>query len=433
MIFNISKTQTTLIILRFMDKLVIRGGNPLQGDVKISGAKNAVLPIMASSLLVDGITVIRNVPDLRDTKTFIKLLEILGAKCVLDGSTLSVDASDISSLEAPYDLVKTMRASFYVMGPLLGRFGETKVSLPGGCAWGPRPVDYHLKGFEKLGASIDLNQGYILARTDKLCGAEISFEIASVGATANILMAAVLADGATFINNAAVEPHIVQLCEVLIDMGAIIDGVGTHKLKIEGVSKLNPVEVQVIPDMIEAGTFLMAGATLGDIKLIGVDPSHLNIVLEKLDNVGCDLSLGDNSISIKQNNSILASDITTDVHPGFPTDLQAQWIALMSVADGTSVVTETIYLDRFSHVPELVRLGANITLENNIAIVRGQKSLTGAQVMSTDIRASASLVIAALIADGRSDISRIYHIDRGYEKIEEKFKLLGADITREKE
>ena len=433
MILNISKTQTTLIILRFMDKLVIRGGNPLQGDVKISGAKNAVLPIMASSLLVDGITVIRNVPDLRDTKTFIKLLEILGAKCVLDGSTLSVDASDINSLEAPYDLVKTMRASFYVMGPLLGRFGETKVSLPGGCAWGPRPVDYHLKGFEKLGASIDLNQGYILARTDKLCGAEISFEIASVGATANILMAAVLADGATFINNAAVEPHIVQLCEVLIDMGAIIDGVGTHKLKIEGVSKLNPVEVQVIPDMIEAGTFLMAGATLGDIKLIDVDPSHLNIVLEKLDNVGCDLSLGDNSISIKQNNSILASDITTDVHPGFPTDLQAQWIALMSVADGTSVVTETIYLDRFSHVPELVRLGANITLENNIAIVRGQKSLTGAQVMSTDIRASASLVIAALIADGRSDISRIYHIDRGYEKIEEKFKLLGADITREKE
>ena len=433
MIFNISKTQTTLIILRFMDKLVIRGGNPLQGDVKISGAKNAVLPIMASSLLVDGITVIRNVPDLRDTKTFIKLLEILGAKCVLDGSTLSIDASDINSLEAPYDLVKTMRASFYVMGPLLGRFGETKVSLPGGCAWGPRPVDYHLKGFEKLGASIDLNQGYILARTDKLCGAEISFEIASVGATANILMAAVLADGATFINNAAVEPHIVQLCEVLIDMGAIIDGVGTHKLKIEGVSKLNPVEVQVIPDMIEAGTFLMAGATLGDIKLIDVDPSHLNIVLEKLDNVGCDLSLGDNSISIKQNNSILASDITTDVHPGFPTDLQAQWIALMSVADGTSVVTETIYLDRFSHVPELVRLGANITLENNIAIVRGQKSLTGAQVMSTDIRASASLVIAALIADGRSDISRIYHIDRGYEKIEEKFKLLGADITREKE
>lgn len=416
-----------------MDKLVIHGGNPLQGDVKISGAKNAVLPIMASSLLVDGITVIRNVPDLRDTKTFIKLLEILGAKCVLDGSTLSVDASDINSLEAPYDLVKTMRASFYVMGPLLGRFGETKVSLPGGCAWGPRPVDYHLKGFEKLGASIDLNQGYILARTDKLCGAEISFEIASVGATANILMAAVLADGATFINNAAVEPHIVQLCEVLIDMGAIIDGVGTHKLKIEGVSKLNPVEVQVIPDMIEAGTFLMAGATLGDIKLIDVDPSHLNIVLEKLDNVGCDLSLGDNSISIKQNNSILASDITTDVHPGFPTDLQAQWIALMSVADGTSVVTETIYLDRFSHVPELVRLGANITLENNIAIVRGQKSLTGAQVMSTDIRASASLVIAALIADGRSDISRIYHIDRGYEKIEEKFKLLGADITREKE
>ena len=416
-----------------MDKIIIEGQQRISGSVNISGAKNAVLPIMTAALIADGKTEISKVPNLRDTRTMIRLLEIIGAKCSFSDDTLKIDTESVNNPEAPYDLVKTMRASFYVLGPLIARFGYVKVSLPGGCAWGPRPVDYHLKGFEKLGASIDLNQGYILARTDKLCGAEISFEIASVGATANILMAAVLADGATVINNAAVEPHIVQLCEVLIDMGAIIDGVGTHKLKIEGVSKLNPVEVQVIPDMIEAGTFLMAGATLGDIKLIDVDPSHLNIVLEKLDNVGCDLSLGDNSISIKQNNSILASDITTDVHPGFPTDLQAQWIALMSVADGTSVVTETIYLDRFSHVPELVRLGANITLENNIAIVRGQKSLTGAQVMSTDIRASASLVIAALIADGRSDISRIYHIDRGYEKIEEKFKLLGADITREKE
>ena len=416
-----------------MDKLVVHGGKRLKGNVKISGAKNAVLPIMASSLLVNGTTIIHNVPDLRDTRTFIKLLEILGAKCTLKDSTLSIDASDITSLEAPYDLVKTMRASFYVMGPLLGRFGESKVSLPGGCAWGPRPVDYHLKGFEKLGATIDLNQGYILAQSEKLQGSEISFEIASVGATANILMAAVLAEGKTFINNAAVEPHIVQLCDVLVDMGANIRGIGTHRLEIEGVSSLRPVEVKVIPDMIEAGTFLMAGATLGEITLTDVDPSHLNIVLEKLDHAGCDLAIDDSKITIKQNDFIRSTDITTDVHPGFPTDLQAQWIALMSVADGTSVVTETIYLDRFSHVPELVRLGANISLENNIAIIRGQKSLTGAQVMSTDIRASASLVIAALIADGRSDISRIYHIDRGYEQIEEKFKLLGADIFREKE
>jgi len=416
-----------------VDKLVINGGKPLSGSVKISGAKNAVLPIMASSLLADGLTEIKNVPNLRDTRTFVDLLDILGAECNFNSPSLSIDASNITSLEAPYDLVKTMRASFYVMGPLLARFGEAKVSLPGGCAWGPRPVDYHLKGFERLGATIELNQGYILAKADGLKGADIYFEIASVGATANILMAAVLAKGITNITNAAVEPHIVQLCDVLNQMGAEITGVGTNKLIINGVEKLNPVTINVIPDMIEAGTFLMAGAALGDIELVDVDPDHLTIVLEKLEQAGCDLSLGTNSISIRKNDQINPTDMTTDVHPGFPTDLQAQWIALMSIANGTSIVTETIYLDRFSHIPELTRLGANISLENNVAIIRGQKKLTGAQVMSTDIRASASLVIAALIANGRSDISRIYHIDRGYEQIEEKFKLLGAEIHREKE
>ena len=416
-----------------MDKLVINGGKPLSGTVKISGAKNAVLPIMASSLLADGLTEIKNVPNLRDTRTFVDLLDILGAECNFNSPSLSIDASNITSLEAPYDLVKTMRASFYVMGPLLARFGEAKVSLPGGCAWGPRPVDYHLKGFERLGATIELNQGYILAKADRLKGADIYFEIASVGATANILMAAVLAKGVTNITNAAVEPHIVQLCDVLNQMGADITGVGTNKLIINGVEKLNPTTINVIPDMIEAGTFLMAGAALGDIELVDVDPNHLTIVLEKLEQAGCDLSLGTNSISIRKNDQINPTDMTTDVHPGFPTDLQAQWIALMSIANGTSIVTETIYLDRFSHIPELTRLGANISLENNVAIIRGQKKLTGAQVMSTDIRASASLVIAALIANGRSDISRIYHIDRGYEQIEEKFKLLGAEIHREKE
>ena len=416
-----------------MDKLVVNGGRELRGRVKISGAKNAVLPIMASSLLVEGITVIKNVPNLRDTRTFIDLLSILGAKCNFENSTLTIDATNITSIEAPYDLVKTMRASFYVMGPLLGRFGETKVSLPGGCAWGPRPVDYHLKGFESLGAKIDLNQGYILAHSDNLKGGSISFEIASVGATANILMAAVLANGKTSISNAAIEPHIVQLCDVLVEMGADIGGIGTNELIINGVEKLSPVEITVIPDMIEAGTFLMAGAMLGEIELENVDPSHLSIVLEKLEAVGCDISATTSSISIKRSGILNPVDITTDVHPGFPTDLQAQWIALMSVANGKSVVTESIYLDRFSHIPELVRLGANIRLEKNVATISGQKKLIGAQVMSTDIRASASLVIAALIAEGRSDISRVYHIDRGYENIEEKFRMLGADIHREKE
>lgn len=416
-----------------VDKLVVNGGKELQGKVKISGAKNAVLPIMASSLLATGVTTINNVPNLRDTRTFIELLTILGAKCNFEDSTLTIDATNIISLEAPYDLVKTMRASFYVMGPLLGRYGETKVSLPGGCAWGPRPVDYHLKGFEALGAKIELNQGYILARSENLKGGNISFDIASVGATANILMAAVLASGRTTISNAAIEPHIVQLCDVLVSMGADIDGIGTNQLVIHGVKKLSAVEITVIPDMIEAGTFLMAGATLGDIELKNVDPSHLTIVLEKLYEAGCEVSTGIDSIRIQRKTAINPVDITTNVYPGFATDLQAQWIALMSIANGKSVVTESIYLDRFSHVPELVRLGANINLQKNSATILGQKKLYGAQVMSTDIRASASLVIAALIAEGRSDISRIYHIDRGYENIEDKFRLLGADIYREKE
>ncbi len=416
-----------------VDKLVVNGGKELKGKVKISGAKNAVLPIMASSLLATGVTTINNVPNLRDTRTFIELLTILGAKCNFEDSTLTIDATNIISLEAPYDLVKTMRASFYVMGPLLGRYGETKVSLPGGCAWGPRPVDYHLKGFEALGAKIELNQGYILARSENLKGGNISFDIASVGATANILMAAVLASGRTTISNAAIEPHIVQLCDVLVSMGADIDGIGTNQLVIHGVKKLSAVEITVIPDMIEAGTFLMAGATLGDIELKNVDPSHLTIVLEKLYEAGCEVSTGIDSIRIQRKTAINPVDITTNVYPGFATDLQAQWIALMSIANGKSVVTESIYLDRFSHVPELVRLGANINLQKNSATILGQKKLYGAQVMSTDIRASASLVIAALIAEGRSDISRIYHIDRGYENIEDKFRLLGADIYREKE
>ena len=416
-----------------MDKLVIEGGRPLIGSVEISGAKNAVLPIMALSLLSDGKSILHRVPDLRDTRTFIRLLKMLGAKSHFENHSLTIDCSNITSFEAPYDLVKTMRASFYVMGPLLGRFGEARVSLPGGCAWGPRPVDYHLRGFEKLGAKITLKDGYIMAKAKKLKGADINFEIPSVGATANIAMAAVLAEGTTRIINAAAEPHIVQLCETLNLMGAEIEGIGSNNLIIHGVNSLNNFEVSIISDMIEAGTFLMAGASLGNITIDKVDPSHLSIVLDKLSQAGCSLSITKDSIEIKKCENIKPVDMSTDVHPGFPTDLQAQWIALMSIANGASKVTDNIYHDRFSHVPELNRLGAKIATDKNSAFVKGVNQLRGAQVMSTDIRASASLVIAGLIAKGRTDISRIYHIDRGYECIEQKFQSLGAKIYREKE
>ena len=414
-----------------MDKLVVNGSKELSGSVEISGAKNAVLPLMAATLLTEGEHTINRVPDLKDTRTFLNLLEILGAKSTYNNGDLLVDSSNINSIEAPYDLVKTMRASFYVMGPLLGRFGEARVSLPGGCAWGPRPVDYHLKGFEKLGAEIILEKGYIIARAKKLKGAQIHFDIPSVGATANILMASVLAEGKTQITNAAIEPHIVQLCKVLNEMGAHIEGVGSNILIVNGVEKLSPMNVETIPDMIEAGTFLIAGATLGNITLKKVDPTHLNIVIRKLEQAGCELVVNDNSITVNKCDKLQPVDMTTDVHPGFPTDLQAQWVALMSVANGSSHITDMIYHDRFAHVPELIRLGADISLNKNMALIRGPKKLKGAQVMSTDIRASASLLIGALIAEGQSEISRIYHIDRGYEKIEEKFKLLGADIRRE--
>ena len=416
-----------------MDKLIVNGAIDLKGSIDISGAKNAVLPLMAATLLTGGKHSITRVPDLKDTRTFLKLLDILGAKSIFSNGKLEVDSSNINSVEAPYELVKTMRASFYVMGPLLGRFGEARVSLPGGCAWGPRPVDYHLKGFEKLGAEVILEDGYIIARAKKLKGAEIHFDIPSVGATANIAMAAVMAEGKTKITNAAIEPHIVQLCEVLNQMGARIEGIGTSILTINGIDRLSPLNVETIPDMIEAGTFLMAGATLGNITLNKVDPSHLNVVIRKLKQAGCELVIEDDSITIHKCKELLPVDMTTDVHPGFPTDLQAQWVALMSVANGSSHITDMIYHDRFAHVPELIRLGADITLNKNMALVKGPKKLKGAQVMSTDIRASASLLIAAFMAEGKSEISRIYHIDRGYEKIEEKFKLLGAEIRREKE
>jgi UDP-N-acetylglucosamine 1-carboxyvinyltransferase len=360
----------------------------------------------------------------------IRLLDIVGAGVSFDAGEMSIDGSTVNNLEAPYDLVKTMRASFYVLGPLLARFGKVRVSLPGGCAWGPRPVDFHLKGLEKLGAKITLEGGYILAEADRLKGNKICFDFPSVGATGNIVMAGVLAKGETVIENAAREPEIVQLCEALNTMGAKIDGIRTDKIIIEGVDQLHSADLDVIPDRIEAGTYLIAGAAMGDITLNYCNPKHLEVLIEKLIQAGAKIDTTENSISIKKANSINPTDVTTEVYPGFPTDLQAQWIVLMAIATGSSVVTDTVYHDRFTHIPELNRLGANIKLRDNIAIINGVDHLIGAPVMSTDIRASASLILGAIMAKGQTDISRVYHIDRGYESIEKKFQALGVDIVR---
>tara|TARA_Y100001970_G_scaffold154422_1_gene189212 strand:- start:987 stop:2246 length:1260 start_codon:yes stop_codon:yes gene_type:complete len=414
-----------------MDTIVINGRKPLSGSVKISGAKNAVLPIMTAALMAEGESIIKRVPDLRDTRTMIKLMEIIGAECSFNNNLLKINSSGVDNPEAPYDLVKTMRASFYVLGPLLARFGTVKVSLPGGCAWGPRPVDFHLKALEKLGAKVTLKSGYILAEAKKLKGAKITFEFPSVGATGNVVMAAATAKGRTIIENAAREPEIVQLCEYLNKMGASIEGIRTSRLIINGVESLHPADIDVIPDRIEAGTFLIAGALLGKIKLTDVNPKHLDTVTEKLTEVGTSIEFDSNSIIIEPSDSRLNPvDMTTAVFPGFPTDLQAQWIAIMSLAKGSSIITDTVYHDRFSHVPELNRFGADIKVEKNVAFIRGVKELVGAPVMSTDIRASASLILAGLAAKGETTVSRVYHIDRGYETIEEKFKLLGAEIER---
>ena len=414
-----------------MDKIIIEGQNPLSGTVSISGAKNAVLPIMTAALMADGTSMINRVPDLRDPRTMIILMEIVGAKCSFDKGSLKIDGSKVDNPEAPYDLVKTMRASFYVLGPLLARFGSVKVSLPGGCAWGPRPVDFHLKGLEKLGAKITLSSGYIMAEAKRLRGTNISFEYPSVGATGNIVMAATTAEGTTIIENAAREPEIVQLCEYLNTMGASIQGIGTTRIIIDGVDSLHAADIEVIPDRIEAGTFLIAGGLLGEIELTDVNPYHLDSLLLKLKEAGCDIQTSINSIRIKSADNIKPVDMETAVYPGFATDLQAQWVALMTIASGSSIITDTVYHDRFSHIPELNRFGANIVVDNNTAFVRGVDELIGAPVMSTDIRASASLIIAGLIAKGQTTVSRIYHIDRGYENIEEKFRSLGANIIRD--
>ncbi len=415
-----------------MEKFIIEGGARLQGRIRISGAKNASLALMPATLLAPGIYKLYNTPDLRDVRTMAQLLEELGVRCHLqEDHTCIIDSRTVTRLEAPYEQVKKMRASFYVLGPLLARYGEARVSLPGGCAWGPRPVDLHLKGMEKLGAAIRLERGYVVARATKLRGTHIHLDVPSVGATGNILMAAVLAEGTTTITNAAVEPEIQALAQMLVAMGAHIDGIGTSTLHIEGVAELHPTNATTIPDRIEAGTFLIAGAmTRGDVELLDIDPALLTAVLAKLEEAGCHLEIGDRSIRIQMEEAPTPTDVVTAPYPGFPTDMQAQWTAFMTLAPGTSRITDTIFHDRFKHVPELVRLGADIQVVDNTAIVNGGKPLMGAKVMSTDLRASAALILAALVAENTSEILRIYHIDRGYERIEQKLQALGAKIQR---
>jgi len=414
-----------------VDKFLIQGGHRLSGTVTVSGAKNASLALMPAALLASGTFHLRNTPKLRDVTTMSSLLKTMGMKITFKDHDLTLDTSAVQKHEAPYQHVKKMRASIYVLGPLVARFGRAKVSLPGGCAWGPRPVNLHIQGLQKLGAEIEMKRGYIHANAKRLKGARIQFDVSSVGATGNILMAASLAKGTTIIENAAIEPEITSLAEFLQAMGAKLDGVGTNRLEIEGVDELQSADVTTIPDRIEAGTFLIAAAmTGGSVKLDQVNPEHLAAVLTKLEDAGCQITIGPTSITLKAPKELRPVDVTASIYPGFPTDMQAQWIALMCVAKGTSAVTDTIYLDRFKHVPELQRLGADVTMKDNSAIVKGNRQLMGATVMSTDLRASASLILAGLIAEGTTEVLRVYHIDRGYEAIEVKLRQLGASIER---
>jgi len=418
-----------------LDKFVINGGKFLSGKVTIGGAKNASLALMPATILASGISRLSNTPDLRDVTTMRRLLETMGIEISSAEQTMTINTASINSFEAPYEHVKKMRASIYVLGPLVARFGKAKVSLPGGCAWGPRPVNLHVEGIRRLGAEIELEAGYIIAKAKRLHGARVLFDISSVGATGNVMMAAVLAKGTTLIENAAQEPEIVQLSEFLITMGAKIHGVGTGRLEIEGVDELHSADITTIPDRIEAGTFLIAGAIAGkrggSIRLEKCNPHHIGALIIKLEDAGATVKTGTDWVELSPMEKIAPINATTAIYPGFPTDMQAQWIALMSLAGGTSIVTDTVYFDRFMHVPELVRLGANITVKENIATVVGVRSLAGAKVMSTDLRASASLVLAGLVAEGTTEVLRVYHIDRGYESMEKKLQALGADIRRE--
>jgi UDP-N-acetylglucosamine 1-carboxyvinyltransferase len=410
----------------------------LAGEVAVSGSKNAALPVLISSLLTAEPCVYQGIPELADIHTTLKLLGGLGVKLEKQAwadrsGDLAVCAAAITKLEASYELVKTMRASFLVLGPLVARFGEARVSTPGGCAIGARPVNLHLKGLEALGATVEQQHGYVEAKAKRLRGAKIYLDLPSVGATENLMMAATLAEGVTVIENAAKEPEIEDLAFALNAMGANVQGAGTDVVRIEGVSALRGVQHRVIPDRIEAASFVIAGAlTDGDVRVTGARPAHLDAFLIKLKEAGVDIVADENSVRVKGGNKVKSVDVTTLPHPGFPTDLQAQIMVLMSVADGVSVITETIFENRFMHALELNRMGADIRLEGNRAVVRGVKELSGAPVMATDLRASVSLVLAGLFATGNTEVSRVYHLDRGYEHIERKLSQLGADIQRVK-
>jgi len=417
-----------------LDKLIIKGGRRLTGDVTISGSKNAALPIFVSTILAAGTHEIRNVPFLRDINTTIKLLESLGAEVEGNGNVVRIDTSRLNGHEATYDLVKTMRASVLVLGPLLARFGRARVSLPGGCAIGARPINLHLRGLEALGAEITLEHGYVDARARRLRGARINFDISTVGGTEHLMMAAATAKGETVLENAAREPEIPELADVLNKMGAKIEGAGTDTIRIIGVSELGPFTHTVMPDRIEAGTFMAAAAiTGGDIRIHQMRPDHMDALLFKLQDAGVEITHKENVLRVKGPRRLRSVNIKTRPYPGFPTDMQAQMMALMTVADGTSVISENIFENRFMHVSELLRFGADIIIEGNTATVKGVKKLSGAPVMATDLRASASLILAGLAADNTTEVSRIYHLDRGYEAIEKKLAALGADIVRVKE
>lgn len=439
-LINRQKTSTLIQLLKLkkMDKLIIRGGHSLNGEIEISGAKNAALPELCAALLTDQEVVLRNVPKLQDVSTMLKLIRNMGVTCLhAEDGSLTLNASALNKPEAPYEMVKTMRASVLALGPLLARFGHARVSLPGGCAIGSRPVDQHIKGLQAMGAKIVVEHGYMVAslasgRT-RLKGARIATDMVTVTGTENFLMAAVLAEGETVLDNAAQEPEIPDLAEMLIQMGAKIEGHGTSRIHIQGVEKLQGCDHAVVADRIEAGTFLCAvAATGGDVVLKHVRGDHLDAVIEKLRDAGAQIEVGSNFVRVKAQGRMKAQSFRTTEYPGFPTDMQAQFMALNCIAEGTSKVTETIFENRFMHVNELVRLGANIQIDGKVSVVQGVTQLSGAIVMATDLRASASLVIAGLVAEGETIVDRIYHLDRGYDRMEAKLRKVGAQIERSK-
>ncbi len=419
----------------YMDKFVIRGGNPLLGTVRISGAKNAALPAMAAALLTEDPVILENIPQVRDIETERRLLAAMGAEVELGYGRAqhrtTICCRNLVNAEASYELVKTMRASTLVLGPLVARLGEARVSLPGGCAIGARPIDLHIKGLEKLGARISHEHGYIEARAERLKGARIVFEKITVTGTEDLLMAATLAEGETVLENCAREPEVVDLADLLNKMGAQIEGAGSHRIRVQGVEKLHGARHRIIPDRIEAGTFIVAAAlTGGDLLVSSCEPRHFDALLQKLEECGVQVQPNGDSVRVTGDGPLKSSDVNTEEYPGFPTDMQAQYMALATQAEGTSVVTENIFENRFMHAQELVRMGANVRIEGSRAIVRGPTQLSGAAVQASDLRASASLVLAALVADGETIIDRVYHIDRGYERIEEKLRGVGAQIRR---